>query len=302
MPALNSAANRSGFTLVEMVVATALLAVVGGAVASSVATQWRSHDSLAGSEHARQALDDAASLLLAELRALSPAAGDLASVTDTSLEVRATLGTSVICSVTVTRDRFFLPPRQPSSGAALTSWRDAAIVGDSIEILDSRGAFPDTLSRHELLGIGGGVCPTSSGFAKTPGDAASGIELRVSPVLPTGVVTGAPVRIVRAARYSIYRSPADRRWYLGIKEMKGGFWSVVQPVAGPFLPAAAGNGGLAITIRDSSGASLTSPAGLTGARLIEIALRAGSPRRAVALGRATAVSESLHVDLAPRNQ
>jgi hypothetical protein len=115
-------------------------------------------------------------------------------------------------------------------------------------------------------------------------------------------VTGAPVRIVRAARYSLYRSPADRSWYLGIKEMKGGSWSVVQPVAGPFLPAAAGNGGLAIAIRDSSGASLTSPASLTGARLIEIALRAGSPRRVVALGRPTAVAESLHVDLAPRNQ
>ncbi|MGI8842679.1 MAG: PulJ/GspJ family protein [Gemmatimonadaceae bacterium] len=299
---MKSGALRYGFTLIEMVVAIALLAVVGGAVANSVSIQWRSHDSIAGAEHARQALGDAASLLLAELRALSPEAGDLTSVTDTSLEVRATLGASVICSVTVTRDRVFLPPRRPSSGVVLTWWRDAAIVGDSIELLNSRGSFPDTVSRHELRSIGAGTCPMSSGFTATPGDAASGIELRLSPALPAGVVTGAPIRIMRTARYSLYRSPSDNSWYLGIKEMMGGSWSVVQPVAGPFLPAAAGSGGLAIAIRDSSGTSLRSQPGLVGARLIEIALRARSRRPAIALGRATVIAESLHVAIAPRNQ
>jgi prepilin-type N-terminal cleavage/methylation domain-containing protein len=299
---MKSGAFRHGFTLIEMVVAIALLAVVGGAVANSVSIQWRSHDSIAGAENARQALGDAASLLLAELRALSPEAGDVGSVTDTSLEVRATLGASVICSVAVTRDRVFMPPRQPSSGVALTWWRDAAIVGDSIELLNSRGAFPDTVSRHELLGIGGGNCPMSSGFTATPGDAASGIELRVSPPLPAGIVSGAPVRIMRGARYSLYRSPADNSWYLGIKEMMGGSWSVVQPVAGPFLPAAAGSGGLAIAISDSSGTSLTSQTALVGTTLIAIALRARSRRQAMALGRATVIAESLHVAIAPRNE
>jgi hypothetical protein len=142
----------------------------------------------------------------------------------------------------------------------------------------------------------------SSGFTATPGDAASGIELRVSPPLPAGIVSGAPVRIMRGARYSLYRSPADNSWYLGIKEMMGGSWSVVQPVAGPFLPAAAGSGGLAIAISDSSGTSLTSQTALVGTTLIAIALRARSRRQAMALGRATVIAESLHVAIAPRNE
>lgn len=303
MPTVNAYARQSGFTLIEVIISLALLTLIGGAIASSVAIQWRSHDAVSDGEHARQALRDAGSLLLAELRSLSPSAGDLASATDTALEVRATLGASVICSVTVTRDRVAIPPRHPSSGVPLTWWRDAAIVGDSIELINSRGALPDTVSRHELVGIGSGTCPMSSGFTATAGDAAAGIEMRVSPALPPGVITGAPMRIVRGTRYSLYRSPADNSWYLGIKEMVGGAWSIVQPVAGPFLPAAAAaSGGLAFVVRDSAGLSLTSPAALTGARLIEIGLRAKGRRPALALGRAAVIAESLQVALAPRNQ
>ncbi|HUF29225.1 MAG TPA: hypothetical protein VMM77_01080, partial [Gemmatimonadaceae bacterium] len=266
------------------------------------AAQWRSHDAVAEGEKTRQALNDAASMLLAELRTLSPAAGDLVSATDTAIEVRSTLGASVTCSVTVARDRIVIPPRQPSKGVPLTWWRDAPVVGDSIELLNSRGALPDTVSRHELLGIGGGTCPTSSGFAITPGDAAGGIELRVSPAVPVGVITGAPVRLLRGSRYSLYRSSADNSWYLGIKERMGGSWSVVQPVAGPFLPRAGTASGVAFAIRDSAGLSLTSQAALTGARLIEIGLRAQGRRQALALGRAASIAESLHVALAPRNE
>src|SRR5690606_7192333 len=132
---------------------------------------------------ARQALRDASDVLLAELRAISPAGGDLVAVDDTAIEVRATIGAAVICSVSVARDRVTVPPRRPAVGAALTWWRDAPAAGDSVARLDGRAGLPDTVSRHELVTIGSGSCPLSSGFVYSASDAASGVSLTLSPPL-----------------------------------------------------------------------------------------------------------------------
>jgi prepilin-type N-terminal cleavage/methylation domain-containing protein len=292
---------RCGFTLIELLIGLTLTSIVGGAVAAAVAVQWRSHDGLGESEGARQALRDGANVLLAELRAASPAGGDLVAVSDTALELQSAIGASVLCSLSVARDRIIVPPRQPAVGSSLTWWRDAPAPGDSVDILDGRGSAPDSLTRHEVVSIGGGQCALASGFVRSAADAAASIELRVSPALPPSIARGAPVRFLRAARYTLYRSSADGRWYLGIRERLGGVWSIVQPVAGPFAPAAAsGRGGMAVVARDGAGAAIpTAP--YHGARSLEISLRSRGTRPARALGRATAVAESLHVILAPRN-
>ena len=294
--------HRRGFTILELVIAITLLSVVGASIAVAVATQWRSHDSLTDGERSRQALRDAAEVLLAELRPLSPSAGDVISVLDTAIEVRATLGASVICSVTVARDEIMIPPRRPSAGAPLSWWRDWPALGDSVAILDSRAGLADTVSRHEIIGIAGGSCPLSSGFVRTAADAASGVSLTLSPSVPASIGTGVPLSFLRRARYSTYRSSTDGRWYFGIKEQLSGTWSGVQPVAGPFVPPAAGGaGGMAIALRDASGTPLAA-APYTSAAEVEITLRSNGRLPARALGRSSVVSESLRVTLAPRNE
>ena len=294
--------RRVAFTLIELLIAITLLAVIGAAIAIAVATQWRSHDGQADGERARQALRDGADVMLAELRALSPAGGDLAIASDTAVEVRATIGAAVICSVSAARDRVTLPPRRPTVGAALTWWRDAPVAGDTIVVLDGRAGLPDTVSRHELVSVGGGTCPLSSGFARSIADAASGMELRISPPLAPSIGEGAPLRFLRRARYSTYRSSADGRWYFGIKELLGGTWSGVQPVAGPLAPPAAGGaGGMAVVVRDRAGAMLAAPP-FGSATELEITLRATGSRHARALGRDVPVAESLRISLAPRNE
>ncbi|HSJ64325.1 MAG TPA: prepilin-type N-terminal cleavage/methylation domain-containing protein [Gemmatimonadaceae bacterium] len=297
-----SAREHRGFSLVEILVSFTVLAVVGGGLAAAVASQWRSHDGLADDQRIRQAMGGTADLLLAEIRSVSPAAGDIRAALDTALEVRATLGTAVVCSVTVARDRIMVPPRRPVAGAPLTWWRDMPAPGDSIDIFNARGGLPDSISRHELVALGGGRCPMASPFARSAADATSSLELTVSPPLPPSIGTGAPVRFLRWTRYSLYRSTADNRWYFGIKELLSGAWAVVQPVTGPLAPAAPlGSGGMSLRVIDSAGSTVTTGA-YGGARAIELSVRARGLRGPRALGRRVQAAESLHVVLAPRNE
>jgi hypothetical protein len=285
-----------------MLVAITILSVIGASIAVAVATQWRSHDALADGERSRQALRDAANVVLSELRSVSPSAGDIISLMDTAIEVRATLGASVICSVTVARDEIMVPPRSPTVGAPLSWWRDWPTLGDSVAILDARAGLPDTISRHEIVDISGGVCPISSGFVRSAADAATSVRFALWPALPASIGAGAPLTFLRRARYSIYRSSTDGRWYFGIKEQSGGAWTVVQPLAGPFSPpAASGTGGMALVVRDSSG-SVFSAAPYGSAASIDLVLRSTGRLPPRALGRSTAVAESLRITLSPRNQ
>jgi prepilin-type N-terminal cleavage/methylation domain-containing protein len=296
-----NARDRRGFTLVELAIALTLLVVVGGAVATAVTSAWRTHDDLEMARRARQATGDAADLLRAELRAASPAAGDLVAVWDSAIVLRATTGASVVCSVTLARDRFTIPALRPAVGAPLTWWRDMPMAGDSIDLFDGRGALPDTISRHGLVRLAGGVCPQGSGFSRSPADAAAALELEVSPPLPPSIGPGAPVRFLRDTRYSVYRSATDSRWYLGIRERVGGAWTVIQPVAGPFSPPAVASGGMSLRLIDTAGALVPAPP-YNAVRALEISLRSavgGTPRAA---GRSRPVAESLHVVLAPRNE
>lgn len=299
---MNARPAPRAFTLIELLISITLLTIVGGAIASAVAIQWRSHDALTDAGRARQAVRDGADVMLAELRALSPPGGDLVTASDTAVEVRATLGAAVICSVSVARDRVTIPPRRPAVGDALTWWRDAPVAGDSLVIFDPRAGLRDTVSRHELVAIGGGVCPLASGFTRSTADAAGGRELTLAPPLSASIGSGAPLRFLRRARYSTYRSSADGRWYFGIKELLGGSWSGVQPVAGPLAPPGApGAGGMAVVIRDRAGTVLSVPP-FGAATEMEITLRANGLRPARALGRTAAVAESLRVSLSPRNE
>lgn len=289
-----------GFTLVEIVVSLTLLAVVGGTIGVALTAQWRQHDAIAQSEGVNHALIAGADLLLSELRSVSPAAGDIVYVSDSAVEVHGTLGASVVCSTSVLGDRVFLAPHRPQSGSSLTWWRDAPTVGDSVEVLDGRGPARDSISRHVITTIGSGSCPIASGFTKNAADAALGIGLTVAPPVAPTVSPGSPARFLRPTRYSLYRSSSDNRWYLGVREFVNGGWTGVQPVTGPYDARTAA--APVFIVRDSAGASLTSPSPLGSAQRFDFALRGGSWLRGRAMGRASTATESLLVALAPRNR
>jgi prepilin-type N-terminal cleavage/methylation domain-containing protein len=243
------AVSRRGFTIVELLVALVLLSVLVGAVADVVARQWRAQAALDARRAAHAQLLAAADALRPMLRMAAgdgdaADSSDLAIVSDSLLEVRATMGASVVCAVVDART-VELPPVAAAS-PALTWWRAAPQPGAAALFHGDRGWVARDV---EALGTAVGGC-AGAPLAGAMG-AAPRFRLRLVSPLPSGIVAGAPVRFVRRVRWLHYRA-SDGRWYLGEREWDGAFWTGTQPVAGPLRPPGPRRG-LSVVARDSAG-------------------------------------------------
>ena len=112
--------------------------------------------------------------------------------------------------------------------------------------------------------------------------------MSVSPPLDSPIAPGALVRLVRHARYELYRS-SDSRWYLGYLDClatRATPCNVVQPVAGPFAP-----GGISLAYLDRTGALTADPTRIARIDVLAVAARRSSP----------AVLDSLATTIALRN-
>ncbi|HUO53065.1 MAG TPA: prepilin-type N-terminal cleavage/methylation domain-containing protein [Gemmatimonadaceae bacterium] len=247
---------RRGFSLVELIVAVVVACAIGAAVLESGVGQQRAFAAGARRAVARDAVRQAAAILSADLRALSPRDGDLYAIAPYQVEFRLLLGASVLCTIGAARDAAVLPPLPSASRLGLTSWVAAPAAGDTLLVLDAAsGAW----ARHVLTTdpAAGASCPVGSGFAETPAEAAAGWRIAFRPPLAPTVRPGAPLRFVRRARYQLYRA-ADARWYLGFVDClatRATPCAVVQPVAGPYDA-----GGLRFAYLDSAGAPAAAPA------------------------------------------
>ncbi|MBV9881131.1 MAG: prepilin-type N-terminal cleavage/methylation domain-containing protein [Gemmatirosa sp.] len=298
MRAMTRAAMRArrGATLVELLVAMTLLAVVTTAAVGVVARQWRLHAALDGRRAAREQLVAAAQALRAALR---PASGDgeagdptdLVTVSDTLLEVRATIGASVVCAVIDARTAE-LPP-ESTVAPSLTWWLTDPQPGDVAVVHGGasdawQGAVVDTVSQRRA-GCAG------SPLVRAAEAGLSRLRLHVATAL-AGVVPGAPVRVVRSVRYLHYKA-SDGRWYLGEREWDGTAWTGTQPVAGP-LRAPGARGGLALVARDSAGAAV-SAARLPNTRVVavDVVLRSDAPAASGVRGLTTIDTLALRIAL-----
>jgi prepilin-type N-terminal cleavage/methylation domain-containing protein len=251
-------ASRNGFTLAELVVALGVVGVVFGAFALAVARQERVHSALVAGMHARAQLREGAAALVADLRAVSPRAGDIAAggARDSSIELRTTIGTSVVCEVAAATivgalSSFVTPPTANDTAWAYIasdtagSWVPLALAGAELAPVDRPRAcaFPQTAS-----GALGDRSPAWRSYALVLAEPA--------PPIPIGT----PLRVTRPARYSLYRS-GDGRWYLGRREWSSvlGRFETIQPVSGPYQPYAqepTDASGLELRYFDSSGEPL----------------------------------------------
>jgi hypothetical protein len=272
-----------GASLVELVLTLGLGSVVlmaAGRVALSARRFWfAEREALA----ARHALRSAAAILTAELRAISPAAGDLLSGSDTAITIRAARGLYQSC-------------RTSSGGTALTVRRDDALAPatpepgrDAVRVLlaaDHDSA--DRWLRAELASVASTTCPDGAPalrFLLEPGD---------SPEAFASVVPGAPVRLFETVTYRLYNDGSGA-WWLGVRTWQGGSWAATSPLAGPFTPRT----GLAVSFRDGSG-NIVPPDSTV--RAIGILLRVTGTAPIQAAGwRAGLRTDSLAALVAPRN-
>jgi prepilin-type N-terminal cleavage/methylation domain-containing protein len=303
---------HSGFTLVELLVALTVFALIGSALTTVMTSQLRMYRRTGEATRVQRDLRTGLSLLPTDLRGASRTGGnasDLTLLVDSAVQLRATVGTSIVCAKPAA-NQIDIPP-QALARNALTTWYVQPQPGDSVL------AYNDSTS----VGPEDDVWTTMriSAFAAAPAAACVGAPF-TDPVLdppaskprwrltftanvPPNVKVGAPIRFMRSVRYSLFRpagAPADR-WYVGYREYAGGAWGAPEPIAGPFTAYnAVGGSGIAFAFYDSNGVRLPTPAAGTSVSRIDLTLRARSQVRG---GRdSVIVRDSVAVRVALRNR
>jgi len=211
-------------TLVELVVAVVLAAIVLGTATATSLRQQQSHASLLSSTDTDAQIRAATLVLAGQLELLDPLAGDLVQgqAEDTALQVRAPVAQSIACrrevgSATLLPDT----PGAVSLGGSTSTPR----TGDTIWWL------ADSAWRASRIA---GVNSVTVGCASALGAG------RAVQVILTGADTveeASPIRVTRQTRYSIYLA-GDGTHQLGVREWSDSThrFSAPQPVAGPLLP------------------------------------------------------------------
>lgn len=282
-PKRRRASHRSGSTLIEMVVALVLTAIIAGASLRLVGHTQRftrgstliaeEHSQLAAASHAvRNVVEE-----------LSTDGSDLRAASDSSAEWMGNIGHGAACRLTTFSIE--LPSETLASSLALTWWVMTPQPGDGVAILDEGPTvgsgddhwFYTTLTRAGTLANACAGTPYIS-----PADAGkSGWLLQVADTLPTTIAPGAPVRVRRLQRIALYRSASQ--WMLGWTDWNStmGAWNGIQPLAGPLQPYAAAPGGSGVTLAwlDSAQTALAPPSALVAAARIVVRARTASPVR-----------------------
>jgi prepilin-type N-terminal cleavage/methylation domain-containing protein len=240
--------SRPGVTLVELMVALVLAAIVLGAATASSLRQQRAHATIIAATDADAQIRAATMVLAGQLEQLDPAVGDLVQgeAEDTAVQVRAPVAHSIACqrevgaatlvpymAGSVALGGIVAPPK---TGDTLwwrpdSTWRSSRIVGTnavSATCANGLGAGPS----HQMVLTGADT-----------------------------IDAGTPLRVTRQTRYAIYRA-SDGTYQLGVREWNDSThrFPAPQPVAGPLLPR---NGGRRTGFRyfDSGGAELMLSAG-----------------------------------------
>jgi hypothetical protein len=268
--------TRLGASLMELVVVIVLLATIGSVTMGVVIHQERFYRAQADAIDSRATVRDAASLLQSELRPLTPLDGDLYAIGAGAVEFRATLAQSAICTIAPSRRQITIPPEHLVSGAPLTWLGTKPEVGDTLLVLATDSTLGDRWNRHVLTAAlsSAGTCPMATGLTTTAAEASAALTLSLSPQLDSSIAPGALVRIVRRARYEVYRA-SDSRWYLGYLDClssRATPCNVVQPVSGPFAPS-----GVHLSYLDRNGTPTTDPWRVARIDVLAVAARRTSP-------------------------
>jgi len=263
--------RRAAFTLAELLIALLMSAVVVLAVVTTIRRQQRFHRTLDQALDARRAVRDAANVLATELRTLS-VADTIPFVSDTAIEIRSVLGTSMLCAPAFAGTGVvILAPDSAASGVRLTGWTTNPVAGDDLDIAPAVPAAEWTRTGiAAVTTTTAASCdrdwPVLDASDRTPAREA----LQVSMAAPAGaaLAPGWPVRVTRLARYSTYRA-ADGLWYLGYRRCGTGGCVAVQPVVGGFASR-----GSPMTVRAlRRDGTAVRGARVTGIARIEIAIR-----------------------------
>lgn len=266
--------NRRGTTLVELIVALPIGAIVGMVAMSLLLDTHKLARRLNSTTEIARELRQAAAVLASEIRPLS--AADIVAWTDTSLDMQALAGSGVTCAVPASNVIEMLPLN--GTDALRTSWFATPQAGDRVYSVGADSAIAPTDRNWQSDALSGSSSSASSACVGQPllalsRNAGNVVRLTLANAMSAKPAVGSPVRITRRTRYSLYRA-SDGLWYMGRKTFNGLIWTTIQPVAGPFDKPLLH--GLLIQVRDS--ASTILPAGsVVSPRSIALTLHGTAP-------------------------
>lgn len=258
-------ARRSGFTLIELMVAVILMAALGGAAMRVLLTQTRFFDLHVKQQSARAVSRSAVNAVLSDLRMVEAPNG-VTSASTASITVRVPYAFGVMCATGASYTTIaFLPVDSlVLANAALSGYAWRGSTGSYT--LQEGGATTAT-----------GSSATCTGENITP--IAGGIVLNVSPALPVTATSGTPVYLYQRVQYAFAPSttyPGRTALWRTLAET-----SATEEIAAPFAATA----GFEFYDLDAGNPSTTTVPTLTNIRGIELVLNGQSetPR----FGRAT---------------
>jgi prepilin-type N-terminal cleavage/methylation domain-containing protein len=285
-----------GFTLVELMVATAVAGVGGALIVGTLVRQQRFYAASEKVLDVRAQLRDGADVLVEDIRGAAVRDFGLPLMSDTAIEMYATVATSIACAAS-TGNTVGLPPAKLASGHVLTSILSPPDTGDVAAVFNAPNGTADS-ARWETYAVSSfasrsitSACPSSTGFT-TSADSFTGSTayvLTLATIPSPALRPGAPVHFLRRVRYSFYRS-SDGDWYLGYRRCGSSSCATIQPVSGPYAPyrGSPSTSGLSFRYYDVAGAQLSSASLSSGVARIDIVLRA--------------LTDSAIVTVSPRNR
>lgn len=240
--------NRTGFTLIEIIIALALGSIVATVVYKSIVASQRATQAGVQQIDVRQNLRAGVTYMGSVIRELDAAENDITVATATRFQFRAMRWSAVQCQ----------PPAASGASAvqytiarrAFHGLRTPDAVEDSVLVFRDGDRFSrsdDSWIVGSLIGLGVGNCPNGSPattitveITAASGGQAAGIG---------GVFVGAPIRGFQAEEISLFQGP-NGRWWLGDRTAdRSGSWTAVRPLIGPLTAA-----GMALEYYDSTGA------------------------------------------------
>ena len=272
---------RAGATTVELIVALTVAGILSASIGTLLRRQQRFYARAANAVEHRVSLRDATSILPAELRALSPAGGDVLAFSDSSLDIRATIGAAVVCDVGVDGYSLDLVPGGLAGSTVLAAFSTTPQPGDIALTFDA--GLPDEPRDDRWIARDvASVSTRDDACIASPlvSDALASIpRLRIGlgDRVPETVRSGTFAHVVRRVRYRLYRASAGD-WYLGYAEWGGAGFSVVQPVSGPFASysRSAMTTGLLLRYYDADGAVLSSTDDVSRITRVEVVARSAA--------------------------
>jgi type II secretory pathway pseudopilin PulG len=245
LPELCPAGHRPGVSLVELIVALAVSAMVLLAVLSILIAENARASQQRELGDGWFTLRSATDLLAYDLRQASATGGDLRAISDTAFTVRSRLGSGTVCARTL-------------NAYALTavSGEFTAATGDSALVLAVMSTPAWRGVRVSAVGAPGTIGPATCVWSGSAPPTV-GVRLLVGTAADTTNVTvGSQMHAFRSTEYGITTS-SGRRWLA--RRVSGGNWELL---AGPLQP-----NGLQVTYFTNTGSATTTPSAIAAVRI-----------------------------------